>query len=326
MMNKSKGVYVKIMALVVLVIMMAVPVCAQSATIDQELDAIYQKASHAIAEHNIEKSDYYLARYMGLAFADEDSKHGYNDLIPLFQQRKDLAGPTAFISGQYTDEFLDFYFRGPTLLWGIPGEGVNEKTFEFEVNANSDGKYFASLVISPRLETWSVIKKDIMISVAPLGSSVKQPYIVSGILKDNKPSKRFPIVKLNTDDHFLHYVWPIEFHDLDSDGIPEVWLRYNLAWADGFSQRLDIYKIVNEDKLVLLKRFEGEAEGIARRLANNRVEVGYGFSDKSGGHLYFDQHHFEIFEYKNGGFVKTSERNEPHILRSDSWHKYYDID
>jgi len=325
-MSKSKDVYMKIMALVVLGVMVAVPMYAQNAAIDQELDAIYQKASHAIAENNIEKSDFYLARYMGLAFTNEDSKHGYNDLIPLFKQRKDLAGSTAFISGQYTDEFLDFYFRAPGLMWSIPDEGVDENTLEFEVNASSDGKYFASLVISPRLETWSVIKKDIMISVVPLGSSVKQPRIVSGILKDNKPLRRFPIVDLNTDDHFLHYVWPIEFYDLDGDGIPEIWLRYNLAWADGFSQRLDIYKIINDSKLVLLKRFEGEAEGIARRLPDNKVEVGYGFSDKPGGHLYFDQYHFDIFEYKNGDFVKASERNEPHILRSDSWHKYYGFD
>ena len=38
-----------------------------------------------------------------------------------------------------------------------------------------------------------------------------------------------------------------------------------------------VYKIENDEKLVLFKSFEGVAEGIARRLPDGKIEVGNGF-------------------------------------------------
>lgn len=129
---------------------------------------------------------------------------------------------------------------------------------------------------------------------------------------------------IDTDKHFLHYIWPIEFHDLNGDKAPEIWIRYIMAWADGFSQRLDIYQIKDDKELILLKRFEGNAEGIARRLKNGFIEVGEGFTNKEAtGHQYYDQRHIQTFEYRNGDFIKISEKDVPHILWNTDWTKYY---
>ena len=128
---------------------------------------------------------------------------------------------------------------------------------------------------------------------------------------------------LDTGTNHIQRIWPLEFHDLDGDGKDELWVRYNKAWADGFSQELAIYRI-KDNSLELIKKFEGLAEGIARRLDGNKIQVGTGFTDNSAiGHIGYDQHHLEIWEYEKGKFVKTSEKNVPHILWSDEWKKYY---
>jgi len=302
-------------------------ICSTAFAADQKLEGqlktIYQKAEKAIQENKIQESDFWLARYIGLTAFNKETKRNYTDLYPLFKMRKDLV-PTAFLSGKYSDDFIEFFIMGPSALWGIPDEGVDENAFKFEVRGNTEKDYFAEIVISPRLESWSILKKNNSTAVIPLVSSEKAPFIVSGRLKNDKPVKHFAKYNIDVDGHFLQYIWPIEFHDLNGDGIPEIWVRYNLAWGDGFSQRLDIYQIKNDKELVLFKRFEGNAEGIARRLKSGLIEVGEGFTNKEAtGHLGYDQIRIQTFEYKKGAFVKVSEKNIPHILWSKDWSKYY---
>lgn len=313
----------KILIFVILAIFCSVKY-AQSQSLDEKLAVIYQNAEKAIEENDIDKSDFWMARYMGLTSFNEETEKNYTDLYPLFKKREDLLKPTAFISGKYSEDFIDFFLRGMNDFWGIPDEGVIEEDREFAVRATSNDTYFVQLVISPRLETWYILKEGNPISVIPLISFEKPPFIVSGILKDGEPEKYFDRVIINTDKHFLHYIWPVEFHDLDNDKVPEIWLRYNKAWADGFSQVLDIYKIENNEKLVLLKRFEGLAEGFARRLPEGKIEVGEGFTDKdTTGHMGYDQHRREVYSFKDGEFIKESEENIPHILWGNEWEKYY---
>ncbi len=295
---------------------------AQEVPLDKKLEGIYKKAEAAIAAGDIEVSDFWMARYMGLTFSAEGTKKNYSDLFPLFQRRKDLSGATALISSKFSDDFISFFMLGMHEFWGIPDKGVREDDKEFAVLGDAHGDYFAQWIISPRLETWNLMREN-RIAAIPLISSEKPAFVVAGKLEDGKPDVYFPNVNINSDGRFLHYVWPIEFHDLDNDGIPEMWLRYNEAWATGFSQTLAIYKIKDGKELVLFKKFEGEAEGIARRLPDGRIEVAESFSKTDQGHLGYELHHFEIFEFKNGEFVKVSERDEPNILWSDAWEKYY---
>jgi len=292
---------------------------AQNATLDNQLTQIYKNAEDATVKGDIKQSDFWMARYMGLAVGNDNTKKGYPDLIPLFKKREDLK-PTAFISGKYDDGFMEFYLRGVCAMWSAPDDGVDKEKREFVIQSYSDDHYYVEITASPRLENWSIIKEPAVVSVIPLGVN---PIIHAGKLDKGKAVMHFKEKSLNVGESFIHYVWEPEMHDLDGDGIPEIWIRYIKAWADGFSQELEIYKIKNDDDLVLVKQFSGEAEGIARRLDGNKVEVGTGFSNKNVGHLGFDQTHLETWEYKDGKFVKTSEKDVPHILWAKTWETYY---
>lgn len=292
---------------------------AQEIPSEKQLAQIYKNAEDATAKGNIDQSDFWMARYMGLTTLNDNTKRGYSDLIPLFQQRKDLK-TTAFISGEYDDNFIDFFVRGTSALWGVPEEGVDKEKREFVIQSYSDDQYFVEVSASPRLENWSILKKPVVVAVIPLGVN---PTILSGRLEKGNPVKYFKKMPFDVGESFIHYVWPIEMHDLDGDNAPEIWIRYIKAWADGFSQELAIYKTKDDSELVLLKQFSGEAEGIARRLDGNKVEVGTGFTNKNVGHLGFDQTHIETWEYKGGEFLKISERNVPHVLWNKFWDEYY---
>ncbi|KJJ85545.1 secreted protein [Candidatus Omnitrophus magneticus] len=292
---------------------------AQDIPLENQLAQIYKNAEDATTKGDIEQSDFWLARYMGLTAIDEKTSRGYPDLIPLFKKREDLK-PTAFVSGKYDDSFIEFYARGTCGMWGVPDEGIDKEKREFIVQSFSDDRYFIEITASPRLENWSILKDPAVVAVIPLGKNL---VIHSGKLDKGNAVKHFKNMPFDVGESFIHYVWQPEMHDLDGDGIPEFWIRYIKAWADGFSQELAIYKIKDDSELVLLKQFSGEAEGIARRLEGNKVEVGTGFTDKNVGHIGFDQTRLEIWEYKDGKFIKTSERAVPHILWSKDWEKYY---
>lgn len=286
-----------------------------------QLKMIYNNAHTAIGKHDVAEADFWLARYMGLTAFNGKTNCGYFDLIPLFRKRKDLQS-TSFISGYYDKEFLDFFTLGGAIFWGHSKESINRKDREFIVAKSLDKGYVAELTMSPHLEGWIIIKGSKPLqAVIPLGA---EPYLLLAKLKDGKLSKHIISIRLDVKDRFVQYAWPIEFHDLDGDGVPEIWIRYNEAWADGFSQELAIYKIKDNKELVLLRKFDGVAEGIARRLTGSTVEVGYGFASKDGlGHLEYDRHHLETWEYQKGSFVKISEKDVPHILQKPSWTSYY---
>ena len=307
--------------LLLLFCLLSLPVYGENVEMDKQLSTIYKKAEQATKKGNIPASDYWLARYMGLTSFNKGTKRSFVDLFPLFGLRKDLKA-TAFISGYFNPDFIDFFFYGPQGMWGIQEEGIDEKKREFIVRSASNENFFVEVVMEPRIERWITIKEN-KNSVAdlPLGHNA---VIVAGTLKNGEPVTFFPKIKLDSEDHDVQFVWQSEFHDLDGDGIPEIWIRYNAAWADGFSQELAIYKIKDGKELVLFKRFSGEAEGIARRLEGKRVEVGHSFTNKEAtGHLLYDQHHIEIWEYRKNKFVKISERDVPNILWTPGWQDYY---
>jgi len=289
---------------------------------EKQLKEIYQKAEAAVAIGNIKESDFWLARYMGITTFNDYTERNYSDLFPLFRKREDLK-PTAILSRNYSDRFVDFFCSGPNQFWGASDDIAEDKR-GIVVKAKANKDYFFQFTLSPTLEAWTLLGMDSATVIIPFMTFSDYPFVISGKLKEGKVVKEFEPKKVDIENVFLQYIWPIEFYDLDGDDVPEIWMRYNRAWATGFSQVLDIYKIKDDKELVLFKRFEGLAEGIARRLPDGTIEVGKGFSKESTGHMGYDQTHFEIFEYKDGNFVKVSERDEPHILfGDDTWQKYY---
>lgn len=295
---------------------------AAGPSLDEQLQAAYRSAEQAVSEGDARTADFWMGRYLGLTAFNQQTPRGYADLIPLFERRADLI-PTAFVSGEYSEDFLEFFIHGPQLLWGVPDELIGEGG-RVAVRTFTDEQYFVQVVASPVLEAWAIMREPpYSMVILPLGATDPPAVIVAGRLQHGEPVQHFPKVPLNADGHFLHFVWPIELHDLEGDGTPEIWLRYNEAGGSGFSQVLEIYKIA-EDQLALFKRFEGLAEGIARRLPDGRVEVAEGTTDRPlTGHLGYDQHQVETFEFRQGEFVKVGERYIPHLLWSDEWQRYY---
>jgi hypothetical protein len=294
---------------------------ASDIALESQLSQIYKKAEDATVKGDILQSDFWMARYMGLTELNKMTKRAPRDLLPLFKKRADLE-PKAFISGKYDEDFIDFFVRAVRTLWRGAEKGVAMGKRQFIVQAFKDEHYFVEILASPELEEWAILKKPSVVAVLPLGSNLE---IFSGLIKNGSPIKHFNKVAFNIGEGSI-YIWPVEMHDLDGDGTPEIWIRYMKAWADGFSQELAIYKIKDNSELVLLKEFSGEAEGVARRLDGNKIEVGTGFTDNAVGHLGFDQTHLEEWEYKNGKFLKTSEKDVPHILWSKNWYNYYNVD
>ena len=98
--------------------------------LDAVLEGIYRNAERAVGEGDREVADFWMARYMGLTVFNQKTERGHMDLLPLFEKREDLV-PTAFVSGKYSEEFLQFFVQGPAMLWGGVDELVNEKDRAF---------------------------------------------------------------------------------------------------------------------------------------------------------------------------------------------------
>ncbi|MFH1459443.1 MAG: hypothetical protein ABIG64_03605 [Candidatus Omnitrophota bacterium] len=291
---------------------------------DEYYSGLYEKATQSIEQGNEENADFYLARYMGASFMDEETDKSLTDLYPLFTSYK-VSKPNAFISGRYSPDFIEWFIFSSISQWGRDDDAdINAKTHSFGIISCENDKYIASIIGSPYLEGWTVLKdKDYKTAILTLIHYKQKPYITVIEHEKGVPKKVFENIYFDLGTNNIQYIWLPEFHDLDGDGKDELWVRYNKAWADGFSQELAIYAI-EENNLKLIKKFEGLAEGIARRLDDNTIEVGYGFSDKeTTGHMGYEQHHIEQWQYKDGDFIKISEKNVPHILWSDAWLDYY---
>jgi len=290
---------------------------------DAYYERLLEEISQSVEQGDEESADFYMARYMGASFMDEETERDVTDLYPMFGVYK-VSKPTSLISGKYSPDFIEWFIVSSYVLWGRgEDEDTDEEDRSCVINSCSNGKYFATVIGSPYLEGWSVSKDgERKTAVLAQINHSKKPYIVVVRAGGDGPDKIFEKKELDLDGHNIQYMWYPEFHDLDGDGDDELWLRYNKAWADGFSQELAIYRI-GDNGPELIRKFEGLAEGIARRLDGNMVEVGHGTFDKPIGHLDYDRHILEVWQYKDGDFVKVSEKKVPHILRSDKWREYY---
>ena len=286
-------------------------------------ESLYKRIEAAVEKHDKRKSDFWTARYLGASSCDPASQKTPKDLDDLLK-KKSLT-PSSFLSDQYDPEFLDWFVKSSYANWAVPEEHVREKSWAYEVQSIHHGDYFLTLSATPEIQAWFVSGND---TTAPLilapGSYSIKPQIYSGKLVGGEPMIYFPVIGFDAGKRGLLYVWPPEFYDLDNDGIPEIWLRYNLTSLNGFSQVLAIYKIENDNQLVLFKKFKADPEGVARRLEGNKIQLGWGVGSKANiPHMSYDQYHFETLEFVNGDFKKISEETKDHILKNNEWKKYY---
>jgi len=288
---------------------------------DNYYEDLYNKAKESIAQGKEDDANFYMARYMGVSLRDQNSEKDFTDLYPLFGMYR-VSKPTSFISGKYSESFLDWFMFSSYAQWGYDDDAdINLQNHSMGIRTEENQEYIVAITAIPFLEGWSIIKgKDTKTLILALAENVQVTLIEhsSGV-----PEKMYEAIDLCDDNGLTQAIWPVEFYDLDGDGRDEVWIRYNRAMASGFMQELAIYNITDRG-LELFKKFQGMPEGIARHLEGNIIETGYGFPSESGiGHLGYDMYKLEHWKYQDGDFVKISEKDIPHILWSNSWSKYY---
>ncbi len=277
-------------------------------------------AQSALEAGDERAADFWLSRYLGAIASDPQKAEA---VAPLVERR--ALEPAAFLAGDYDVEFLDWFERSSWKRWDTLPERARERHGSIEIAAVSDEKRFFTLVAFPELQSWFTWSADpsyksrrLLLTLGSANAKSK-PLLFAGKYVDKK-AVPLPPVPLEVKNHALHHVWPPEFHDLDGDGDAELWLRYNLAWGNGFSQFLDVYRIDETKGLVLFKRFHGDSEGYARRVGGSRVEVARGFGSTSAlAHLEYDRHRIETWEFADGRFEKRSEKIVEHLLKGKAW-------
>lgn len=283
------------------------------------------KAQKALNAANKKRADYYAARYLAVCGTGSANGCSEVDLQAFIKNRK--LSPKGFLSADWDPGFLDWFERAPRESWGVEDNRVREKYRSFEISQSAYGKrYFATIVAYPELELWYEVKNGIASRplLLTMGSFRERPTIFFGKILNGQSLHQFSPLFLDTQKKTLHYVWKPEFFDLDGDDLPEVWIRFNIAWGNGFSQVLDIYKIKDERELVLFKRFQGIPEGMVRRLPDGHVEVASRVSSqRTADSAPKDKHHLETWEYDAGEFKKISEEEVPFILETPEWAEYF---
>lgn len=289
---------------------------------DKYYEGLYQHIESFFEKNDKKEMDFWMARYLGMSTVDAGTQKSPKDLDPLIKKRALL--PVSFLSSDYDPEFIDWFVKSSYANWGVKDARVREKSGVYEIRAVIYKDYFLTIAATPEIQSWFLSGDTSSPLVLALSSLSSKPFIYSGKLVNQDPMLSFPGVNLDVGKRQLLYCWIPEFYDLDGDGIPEVWIRYNVTALNGFSQILAIYKIQDDNQLVLFKEFKQDNEGVARRLDQNRVQIGHGFGSKPNlSHMSYDQYHLEILEFSDGSFHKVTEENRTHILRNKEWKKYY---
>lgn len=300
--------------------------------LSDKYDLLYNQAEIAIIDGDERSADFRLARYFNWAVKNNEVSQALDNITPLLKDYK-LSSPTSFISGKYDSKFISWFVSSTYEMWDFNEENqdsIMEDDITFQLAGIKDDKYFAIIFGSrPYVEGWNLISDESQqVAILILGDTNEEKlYLAVGEIGENNNEATKTNGKIEIElGGFLQHIWQPEFFDLENDGIPEVWVRYNTTTADGFMQELAIYKTKNDGELYLFKRFTGNAEGIARRINNNQIEVGEGVAgDARESHLNFSKFRFTVWEFRNGSFLKKSEEITPHILLSDKWKEYYEI-
>lgn len=276
------------------------------------------EAKKALEKKDLRKADLWLARCLASGAQGPE--------LAGLMTKRDLP-PAAFISGAYDRSFVDWFESVVRPRWGRGDADKRARYGSVEIESVTGGDYFATVVAAPELQSWLVSESEGVSRplVLALGSAKPAPLVYAGKQVGGRTLIQFPAVRLTTANKPLHKVWPPEIADLDGDGVPEIWVRYNLIWGNGYTQVLSLYKIKDDSSLSLMKEFRGENEGIARRLSDGRVEVAAGFGSKPGlSHFLYDKHRLETWAYQKGKriFVKVASKEIPHLLRSKDWEKF----
>jgi hypothetical protein len=264
-----------------------------------------KNAHQALGKNDRKKADFYAARWMGVCKEETDACHAA-DMTAFLKKRK--LQPKAFIPAEWDPSFLEWFEKSVRERWGAPAPRVRESARSFEITQGTfEDRYFVTVVLYPELELWHTLKDGLVSKamVLPMGSYKDRPMLFFGKTLKGSVLQARPMF-LDTRKRTLHNIWKPEFADADGGGEPEVWLRFSLAYGNGFIQVLDVYKIKDGQELALLKRFESQPNGYVRRREDGTV-------DASG----------EIWKYEAGDFRSVEKTPFKPSLDSPNWRKNY---
>ena len=273
---------------------------------------LLKNADTALAISDRKTADFYVARYLGVCSRAEAEACPTEALAPFLKKRR--LEPKAFLPSSWDPAFIDWFEKSVRERWSVPSERVRERSRSFEIAQTTyEDKYFVTVVAYPELQQWHVLKDGFASRAMLLAMAGYRdhPTLFFGKIFKGSPAQSYPTF-LDTQKRALHYLWKPEFYDLDHDGVPEIWLRYNLAWGNGYSQVLEIYRIRPNGKLELFHHFQGEPNGYARRMEGGSVELA-GMSRSSSA-----SYHLETWSFEDKVFKKSSEEDIP-LSKAIGW-------
>ena len=192
---------------------------------------------------NIEKADYYLARYFA-------SKNLNKDKVSNSINERKLKS-LYFISGLYSNEFLSFFFANPFYEWGSGINNDDNLVMLTKEVYEEKSKQYSVVWSQPQLTTWSIIystkksEKTHMLGVA------KANVVIGKLINDRpKPCNRIDLKEP------IQYIYPPKFADIDNDNISELIIKANYLVADGYLQILEIHKSTNKKDLCNTKLYK----------------------------------------------------------------------
>ena len=196
---------------------------------------------------NIEKADYYLARYFA-------SKNLNKDKISNSINARKLK-PFYFISGKYSNEFLSFFFANPFYEWRSQIKNDENLVVLTKEVYDEKSKQYSVVWSQPQLTTWSIIHSKKKAEKTHILGVAKANVVIGKLINDRpKPCNRIDLKGP------IQYIYPPQFEDIDNDNILELIIKANYLVADGYLQILEIHKSTNKKDLCntkLYKSFTG---------------------------------------------------------------------
>ena len=178
---------------------------------------------------NFYKSDYLIAKYL----ATENSN--ITNVIKTIHKRKSKPTPTSFIDGEYSNEFLQFFFTRPLHQWGSQ---KNDDDNNILVKINGSQNYYVSVWGKPYIETWYILAKGKEKQIAYTMGMHNAKIRIGKIHETDRLLQPCDTFDINGP---IQYFYEPIFRDINNNGKKELLLKYNVTVADGYIQVLDIF-------------------------------------------------------------------------------------
>ena len=178
---------------------------------------------------NFYKSDYLIAKYLGTGNSN------ITNVIKTIHKRKSKPTPTSFIDGQYSNEFLQFFFTRPLHQWGAKKSDDDDNIL---VKINGSENQYVSVWGKPYIETWYILAKGKEKQIAYTVGMHNAKIRIGKIHETDRLLQPCDTFDINGP---IQYFYEPIFEDINDNGKKELLLKYNVTVADGYIQVLDIF-------------------------------------------------------------------------------------